>query len=156
MGRTFTETLTEGQTAAVATTGPTILNGTSVSTGAINMGTGPRRVRAFFSFGSVNASSLLTLGIRASATLAGSYTAITNNTTNPTLTGVLGVAGQLVSLEIRADQLPSGYSFVKGYALETGNNVVTVDILLIGDCSDQSPGNQFDNVTWINRVTTTT
>lgn len=154
MSRPFTETLTEGQSCAVGTTGPTVLNSTGLATLGVNMGTGPKRCRVFFSFGSVNGSSLLTLQIRASATAIGGYAAITNNTTNPSLTGVLGVAGEMVSLEIRADQLPTGKPFVQGYALETGGQNVTVDIILVADCSEYSPGNAFDNVTWVSKAVT--
>jgi hypothetical protein len=150
----FTEQLTEGQAIAVAV--PTTLNGTSIDTlvggNGMNMGGGgPKRVRAILNVGAVTGGGSLNFSIQASATKNGTYAAITNLTTNPTLTGIT-TANQPNALEIRADQLPAGKPWVKAIVTETGNQNVLASITLTGDCCQYDPGSQFDTVTWTNNV----
>lgn len=151
MGRTFTEQLTEGQAIDGVNAGPTVLNATNTNTLGMNMSI-MRRVRYIFQFASVTAGALLTLSIRASNAQNGTYSDITEPTTNPKLTAVAPVAGQPVSIEIRADQLPAGKNWVQGYAAETATNNVTVDIVGVADCSSYDPGNIEDSVTWNQKV----
>lgn len=150
MGRPFTEQLTEGQAIAVAV--PTTLNNTSIDTlvggKGLNMGPGgPRRARAILNLGALTGGGSINFSIQASATASGTYAAITNLTTNPTLTGIT-TANQPVALEIRSDQLPAGKPFIKAIATETGSQNVLAAITLIGDCGQYDPNNQFDTVTW--------
>jgi hypothetical protein len=151
MSRPFTEQLTEGQSIAGIAAGATSLSSTSVNSGNLNMGTGPKRVRAIFNFSGLSGSPQLTLSIRASATSGGTYSDITGAgvpTTKPKITAQVPVGGAPVSIEIRADQLDAGKPFVQGFAQETNGGTVIVDIILVGDCNEYSPGNQFDSVTW--------
>jgi len=151
MPRDFTEQLTEGQ--AYAEFPPQTLNNgatANASTGAINMSI-MRRVRLICSLGAINASSLINASIVQSNTQNGTYTAINCPTTNPALTGV-NTANTPVSIEVRADQLGAGMSWVKGLVAETASHDAPVHGFLIADCSSQSPGNQEDDVTWTSKV----
>ena len=148
------ETLKERQALAFATTTTINSGGTaSLSTGGINMGTGPRRARAFFLLGTLTGAAAVTIQLMASDAVLGTYSAITNNTTNPTVTGVT-TDDSLNCIEIRADQMPAGKPFLKAIATETGAANAVVTILLVGDESQYKPGSEFNNATITNNVVT--
>lgn len=149
------KTLKERQALAFATTTTINSGGTAtLSTGGIEMGGGgPKRVRAFFLLGTLTGGATVTLQLMASDAVLGTYAAITNNTTNPTVTGVT-TDDSLNCIEIRSDQLPTGKSFVKAIATETGAANAVVTILLVGDEASYEPGSDFNNATITNNVVT--
>ncbi len=135
------ETLNERQALAMGT--PATLNGTSCTTLGIWMG-GLRRARAYCNIGAITSSGSINFSLQASATATGVYTAITNNTTNPTITGIV-TANALNCIEIRADQMPPGKPYLRAIATETASQNVVCDVILIGDESEYKPGNQYNN-----------
>ncbi len=139
----FTETLKERTAIAPGATVGGTVNSTSILTSALNMGV-IRRARAILFIGTIPGGGVINFSLQASATAAGTYAAITNLTTNPTLTTVL--AG-ISALEIRADQMPAGKPFLKAIVTETGGQTVPVDIILLGDESAYKPGSQFSTGT---------
>lgn len=146
MSRPFTETLTEGQ--ALAAKFPTTINSTSIVTLGLNMAE-IRRARAILKLGT--GAGAVTFTLQSSATATGVYADITNQaTTNPSLTGLL--TGTYNTIEIRADQMPTGQPFLRAKALETGGSDIIADLTLIGDCVAYGPGNQFNNITLGNAV----
>lgn len=148
------ETLKERQANAFVTTTTINSGGTaSASTGGINMGTGPRRAVGLFVLGTLTGGATVTISLQASATVNGSYTNITNNTTNPTVTGIT-TDDSFNRLEIRADQMPSGKPFLRATATETGAANAVVTIILLGDESQYKPGSDFNNATITNNVVT--
>lgn len=151
----FTETLNERQAIAVCI--PGTINNSSKNTGnGINMAI-LRRARAFLNVGA-NAGSL-NFSLQASATSGGSYSAITNNTTNPTLTGIT-TASTTNCLEIRADQMPTGKPWLRAIVTEVNSADVVVDLILIGDESEYKPANSqtpaLTTATLTNNVVTAT
>lgn len=146
------ETLKERQSLAFGTTTTINSGGTaSLSTGGINMGTGPRRARAYFFLGTLTGGATVTIALQASDAVLGTYSAITNNTTNPLVSGIT-TDDSLNCIEIRADQMPSGKPFLKAIATETGGANAVVTILLVGDESQYKPGSDFNNATITNNV----
>lgn len=156
----FTETLKERQALAQAV--PTTIN--SGATASINTGNGLnmailRRARAILNVGAITGGGSLNFSLQASATSGGSYSAITNSTTNPTLTGIT-TANQPNALEIRADQMPTGKPWLRAIVTETGGQNCLVAIDLIGDESEYKPANaqtpSLQTVTYTNDVVTAT
>lgn len=142
------ETLNERQALAFGTT--TTLSGSALSSGAINMGTGPTRLVAFLLTGTRTGSASITFTLQSSATLSGSYVNITqagtiNLTTPPTLTATTGAA--LYKLEISSDLLPAGQPFVKATATETASANFVTTIIVVAEDSRYKPGNAFNNAT---------
>jgi hypothetical protein len=151
MGRPFTEQLKEGQ--AIAGADITTLNsgGTaSVLTSAINMAN-MRRARAFLHCGSLAGASSIDFRLQASATEGGAYTNITLTTTAVALTAIT-TDNSWNAIEIRADQMPAGKPWLKAYVENTAAADAVVDVFIVGDCAQYSPGNQEDSVTWTNNV----
>lgn len=150
----FTETLKERQAIAAATV--TTLNNTSITTGnGMNMGM-LRRARAFLRCGTLTGAASVDFKLQASATSGGSYSDITNNTTNPTLTAIT-TDDSLNALEIRADQMPAGKPWLRAIATETASANAVVDLLLIGDESGYKPAAPaFSTYTLTNDVVTAT
>lgn len=136
----FTEQLKERQVVAVAIPG-TVNNSTLTTGNGINMGIF-RRARGILNVGSVTGGGSLNFKLRASATQGGSFSDITNLTTNPTITGIT-TASQPNAIEIRADMMPAGKPWLRAEVTETGSQNVVVDLLLIADESAFKPGNQY-------------
>lgn len=148
-----TEQLKERQ--AVAFAQAQTLSNSSADTGnGINMGV-LRRARAFLITGTLTSTASLNFSLQASATSGGSYAAITNNTTNPTLTALTTDNG-LFALEIRADQMPSGKPWLKAIVTETETQNAVIALILIGDDSGYKPGNAFGTATFTQNVVTAT
>jgi hypothetical protein len=136
--RVFTEQLKERQIVAVAIPG-TVNNSTLTTGNGINMGIF-RRARGILNVGSVTSSGSLNFKLRASATSGGSFSDITNLTTNPTILAIT-TANQPNAIEIRADMMPAGKPWLRAEVTETASQNVVVDLLLIGDESAYKPGN---------------
>lgn len=150
MGRPFTEQLTEGQ----AITGSTIatLNNSTLLTTAINAGgMGPKRFRCILRTGTLSGSASLDLVAQASATSGGVYTTITCTTTSPAISTITTDDGWF-SIEIRSDQMPTGKPYLKFLLTETASANAVACMFVVADCSQASPGNQFDAITFTTSV----
>lgn len=144
----FTHTLKERQAVAFVTT--TTLNNTSVSTGYLDMGN-MRRVRAFLVCGTLTSTSSINFSIQASSASGSGFAAITNLTTNPTLTAIV-TDDSLNALEISSDQLPSGTRYVIAKATETASQNGVITMIMIADDADYNPGSAFNTATFTNNV----
>lgn len=146
------ETLKERQALAFVTTTTINAGGTaSASTGGINMGTGPRWARAFFVLGTLTSTASVNIALQASDAVNGTYSAITNNTVNPSVTAIT-TDDSLNCIEIRSDQMPAGKPFLKAIATETASQNAVVTIVLVGDESEYKPGSDFSNATITNNI----
>ncbi len=148
MSRPFTEQLTEGQALAGVTI--TTLYNSSVLTSALDMSL-IRRARLLLLCGTLTAGASVNVKAQASATAGGSYTDIDTPTTDPAITGIT-TDDSLNTIEIRADQMPTGKSFLKFLITETATQNAVVAAIVVGDCGSYGPNNDNDTFVPTNAV----
>lgn len=148
MSRPFTEQLTEGQALAGVTV--TTLNNSSVLTSALDMKL-VRRARCILNCGTLTGAASVNVKAQASATAGGSYTDIDTPTTDPAITGIT-TDDSWSTIEVRADQMPSGKPFLKFLITETATANAVVQAVVVGDCGSYGPNNANNTLTLTNSV----
>lgn len=148
MSRPFTEQLTEGQALAGVTI--TTLNNSSVLTSALDMSL-VRRARLLLNCGTLTGGASINVKAQASATEGGSYTDIDTPTTDPAITGIT-TDDSFHTIEIRADQMPTGKPWLKFYIVETATANAVVAAFVVGDCGSYGPNNDNNTLTLTNAI----
>lgn len=145
------ETLKERMAVTFATTTTINAGGTaSLSSPGINMGGGPRRLRAFLVTGTLTGAASVNFSLQQSATQGGSYSAITAGlTTVPSVTGITA-DDAFHAIEISSDLLGTADKpWVKAIVTETATANAVVTLVVIAEDSQYKPGRDFNSSTTI-------
>lgn len=140
MGIPFTEQLTQALSIPAASIYPVNVanNATGNVCGPINM-RNFRRAMAHVVVGVLTGTANVQAFFQSSATSGGTFANVSGGAT----IGTVNTANTEYTLEIRADQMPSGQPWLQLVVLVGGNSAY-IAAPLYGDASDYAPANQFD------------
>ena len=158
----FTEQLTQALAVVSHIPSGTCTSGTTYASSPVDMAVF-RRALALFDFGAITSGTMVAAWYAANNvafTTAGTSTsgAVSNSTTGPIgSTAVFGTASgdatRVNKMEIRADQLPSGYRWLQLQLSVSSAAVPQMGVIVLGAQGEYSPNNFYESTAFATGTT---